>query len=394
MKLFKIGVLGAIIMVWIGSMTIRAEAATIKDSETGYRYTKDGDSTSVIPILEAIKEIEKYEATENVHYLRSTLADYLVGGYLYYPIPGARNTNVLGSNTATMVPQGICRMDNYILITAYDGIAKKDKRIYTSEIKKYEKENLYMNRGKRNSVIYILTVDGKYITTLVYDKACHMGGITYDGANVWIAEDENGVSAISKADILRATNIAISKGAKSIELKGINKVAISRLEKASYCTYFDNKLWVGTFWEKKEGDIYGYSISYLRGKPILTPSRHIKSPKKTQGMCFYKENNIVYLALAISHGRNNDSKILCYKLNTYYTTTTRKSDGSLQITRPKAYKTIYLPPMLEQISMNGVFMYSIFESGARPYIDGTDGDLTTDTPIGYYCIFDANKIFK
>ena len=40
-----------------------------------------------------------------------------------------------------------------------------------------------------------------------------MGGIAYDGANVWISEDENGVSAISKADILRATNIAISKNA-------------------------------------------------------------------------------------------------------------------------------------------------------------------------------------
>ncbi|MBE5926394.1 MAG: hypothetical protein E7270_05465 [Lachnospiraceae bacterium] len=393
MKLFKIGVLGAIIMVWIGSMTIRAEAATIKDSETGYRYSKDGDSTSVIPILEAIKEIEKYEATENIHYLRSTLADYLVGGYLYYPIPGARNTNVLGSNTATMVPQGICRMDNYILITAYDGIAKKDKRIYTSEIKKYEKENLYMNRGKRNSVIYILTVDGKYITTLVYDKACHMGGITYDGANVWIAEDENGVSAISKADILRATNIAISKGAKSIELKGINKVSISGLTSASYCTYFDNKVWVGTFNDEAEDNIYGYTINYLRGKPTLTPSRYIKAPKKTQGMCFYKENNIVYMGLAISYGRKNDSKILCYKLNTYYTTT-KKYNKVLQITRPKAYKTITLPPMIEQISMNGVFMYSIFESGARPYIDGTDENGIAKNPIGYCCVFDAGKIFK
>ena len=66
-------------MIMMENMTVKAEAATIKDSETGYRYTKDGDSTSVIPILEAIKEIEKYEATENVHYLRSTLADYLVG---------------------------------------------------------------------------------------------------------------------------------------------------------------------------------------------------------------------------------------------------------------------------------------------------------------------------
>ena len=149
------------------------------------------------------------------------------------------------------------------------------------------------------------------------------------------------------------------------------------------------------FFETKAGEIYGYSISYLRGKPILTPSRYIKAPKKTQGMCFYKENNIVYLALAISHGRNNDSKILCYKLNTYYTTT-KKYNNVLQITRPSAYKTIYLPPMLEQISMNGVFMYSIFESGARPYIDASDNkeDNYCENPIGYCCVFDASKIFK
>ena len=32
-------------MIMMENMTVKAEAATIKDSETGYRYSKDGGST-------------------------------------------------------------------------------------------------------------------------------------------------------------------------------------------------------------------------------------------------------------------------------------------------------------------------------------------------------------
>ena len=104
---------------------------------------------------------------------------YLVGSNTHYTIPGLSTTNVLGKNCKTMIPQGICRMDNYVLVTAYDY-----KEAY-------------------NSVIYVINTSGIVQATLVYDKKCHMGGIAYDGKDVWIAEGgkgkyQNGVGAINK----------------------------------------------------------------------------------------------------------------------------------------------------------------------------------------------------
>ncbi|MBE5925456.1 MAG: hypothetical protein E7270_00470 [Lachnospiraceae bacterium] len=384
-------------MIIANGLIVRAEASTIKDEETGYTYSKTGKVTSEFPILRAIVNIENYEASEKNHLTgktyNGTLGHYLVGGNIYYPIPGVRNTNVLGKNCATMVPQGICRMDNYILITAYDGIPKKSERKFNSEIGNYEVKSSYLTRDAYNSVIYLLTVDGTYITTLVYNKACHMGGITYDGNYVWVAEGKSGVSAISKANILRAAEIATKKKAKSIKLSGIYKINLSKLSKASYCTYFDNKVWFGTFNDKGSGRIYGYSVNYSHGTPVLTPVRYIKAPRYTQGICFYKDNSNVYLAAATSYGRNKNSKIYCYHLKDYYTPTER-FNGVLQIIREDPYKTITFPPMIEQISLNGVFLYGIFESGARPYVDGSDDDGKTQYPIGYYCIFDAALIFN
>lgn len=180
MKYLKITFMGILILIMCNFLNVRADASTVTDEENGYTYSKTGKVTSEFPILRAIVDIENYKASEKNHITgksySGTLGHYIVGGNIYYPIPGVRNTNVLGNNCATMVPQGICRMDNYILITAYDKIEEYNKRVFNSEIGNYEEKNSYLKRGAYNSVIYLLTVDGTYITTLVYNKACHMGG--------------------------------------------------------------------------------------------------------------------------------------------------------------------------------------------------------------------------
>jgi len=42
------------------------------------------------------------------------------------------------------------------------------------------------------------------------------------------------------------------------------------------------------------------------------------APKKTQGMCFYKTFDNVYLAFSASWGRDKDSYIYCYRIKEYY----------------------------------------------------------------------------
>ena len=57
------------------------------------------------------------------------------------------------------------------------------------------------------------------------------------------------------------------------------------------------------------------------------------------------------------------------------------------------YKKIILPPMSEQISMDGEMLYCIFESGARKYLMNMDGYGYSRRPIGSCVVFAVDKIF-
>ena len=374
MKYLKIASIGVLMLIMCNVMLIRTEAATSKEKD--YTYSTDGKSTS--NTLFSNLNIEEYEVIENDvvngRKQEKLMLNYLVDSNTHYTIPGLYNTNVLGKNCSTMIPQGICRMDNYILVTAYD----------------YNEEH--------NSVIYVINTSGIVQATLVYNKKCHMGGIAYDGKYVWIAEggngkSKNGVGAINKSIILEAMNISKSKGAKSIKLKDIKWTQAKELKSTSFCTYFDNKLWIGTFDKSNNSDIYGYMVSCSGDTPVLSPCRYMLTHMRTQGMCFYKDSSGVYLGLSISYGRKNNSQIRCYKLDDYYAPKFREN-GLPQIWLESAYRIITLPPMLEQITVQGVFVYAIFESGAKPYVDGSDGKGKAKRVMSNYCILSAESIFK
>ncbi len=218
MKHLKIALMVVLMIMMFDVMIIRVEAAT--KTENGYTYSTDGTVTSNTLIYEErinnYKVIERNIETGKTKELK--MSNYLIDYNTQYTIPGLRNTNVLGKNCDTMIPQGICRLDNYILVTAYD----------------YEEEC--------NSVIYVINTSGEVQATLVYNKKCHMGGIAYDGKYVWIAEGgkgkyKNGVGAINKSVILEAVKISKAKSAKSIKLKNIKWTQAKELESTSYCTY-------------------------------------------------------------------------------------------------------------------------------------------------------------
>ena len=43
---------------------------------------------------------------------------------------------------------------------------------------------------------------------------------------------------------------------------------------------------------------------------------------------------------------------------------------------------------------HGVFIYAIFESAAKPYVDGSDDKGKATRVVSNYCIFEAESIFK
>lgn len=322
-------------------------------------------------------EIVKTEVKGNKN-ISYKLKNFLNSSYSYYTIPGLKNTNIFGKNCDTMVPQGICRMDEYVLITAYD------------------------SSKKNNSVIYVLNKEGALQATLVYCNNAHLGGITYDGSFVWIAEgsDTDYVGAIGKNIILKAVNVAKKTGAKSVALKKdthIKRQHLPALDSTSYCTYFDGRLWVGKFEENKVSYIYGYTIDYRYSTPKLNIDAYIEAPKKTQGICFYNYNGTVYLGVSTSYGRRNNSVIRCYKPN--YSNPKNYYDPRLkiyiqQIIKNDAYRTITMPSMSEQISMKESSMYCIFESAANKYLNNLDGKGYSSRPIGSFCLLSAKMIFR
>ena len=338
-----------------------------------YIYSTNGNDTSISSNARRIKDkkIPNYTILEKNLQLNKTIKNkmshYLYNDASYFSIPGLSNTNILGTNCDTMVPQGICTCEEYVLITAYD------------------------SANKHNSVIYALK-DNKLAITLIYDKKVHMGGITYDGSYIWIAEGGgskhgNEMGAIRKEDFFQAINIAKENNAKSIALKNIITLQAHSLNYTSFCIFYDNLLWAGSFNTNTTSHLYGYSIEKENEQLILKPTRYIEMPKKAQGICFYKTKDNIYLCVSTSYGRRYNSIFRCYKLNNY-NEPTENHDKIKQILKNHAYRTLILPPMAEQINIKDEAIYCIFESGANKYI------RNSSRPIGSYCIFDAKKIFN
>lgn len=338
-----------------------------------YIYSTKGNDTSISSNSRRVrdKKIPNYTIREkNLHpnkTIKNKMAHYFYDDTSYFSIPGLSNTNILGVNCETMVPQGICTCEDYILITAYD------------------------SSNKHNSVIYALK-NNHLVATLIYDKKVHMGGITYDGTYIWIAEGGgsihgNEMGVINKENFFQAIHIAIENNAKSVALKNITTLQADGLNYTSFCTYYNNMLWAGSFNTNNTSHIYGYSIEKDNEKLVLKPTRYIEAPKKSQGICFYKDNDNTYLCVSTSYGRRYDSIFRCYTLKDYHQPTDEYKNVK-QILKNQAYRTLILPPMAEQINIKDGAIYCIFESGANKYI------RNSSRPIGSYCIFDAKKIFK
>ena len=128
----------AIIIVSVIAAGVFTALADIKTT-TGYRYPSKYSST-----------FSSYSALRKVS--DSTFA-----------IPGLEGTNVLGEMCDCMTPQGICVMNDYILITAYCGVED-----YLDDLSKHitngDNGSVYASEVRHirhNSVIYVLNKSNK-----------------------------------------------------------------------------------------------------------------------------------------------------------------------------------------------------------------------------------------
>lgn len=297
----------------------------ISDSETVAAKTVKASATST----KAKKYTTKKKFKKSPAYKKyKAFSKRIVYGKSFV-LPGMRNTNVAGFNAARMVPQGIAFAGNYMLISAYDYLKVQESVIYI------------MDKNTR-----------KYITTLVLPHTGHVGGITYDGTNVWVTYGKN----IQSFRYSLIVNAALSKRDYVEMYTLMNTCPVS--DTASYVSYYKGKLWVGAYNEKSKKYLYGYDISNKEGVPALTMTNRILMPNRTQGVAFTSGGKmLVSRSCQTKKGKSG----FMSRIDVYMPTWNLKAKT---IKKNKLKKKFSLPPMNEGIAINGAYTYVIYESVA------------------------------
>ncbi len=244
-----------------------------------------------------------------------------------YMVPGLKTTNVAGFTATHMVPQSITFAGEYLLVSAYD----------------YAKA--------QESVIYVLDKrTKKYRTTLVLPHKAHLGGIVYDGENIWLTHGKK-LECFPFSSVLQA----VRSGAKFTEIYDITAVC-DMPETVSYVSYYRGKIWAGAYSETQRKYMYGYDILNKSDNPSLKLTNRIRMPNRTQGVTFTETGKmIISRSCQTKAGRSGFmSQFDTYKPTWDFSKKTLKKN--------KRKRVVKMPPMNEGIAISGTYTYVIYES--------------------------------
>ena len=242
-------------------------------------------------------------------------------------MPGLKTTNVGGFNATRMVPQSVAFAGDYMLMSAYDYYKKQESVIYI------------INKNTR-----------KYITTIVLPHMGHVGGITFDGVNVWITYGK-------KLQSFKFTEIqnAVASGQPYYEIYRMSSTC-DMPETVSYVAYYKNKIWAGAYNELTRKYMYGYTIQNKEGAATLVKTNRILMPNRTQGVAFTSSGRMI---VSRSCQTKKGQRGFMSQLDTYQPTWNM---DKYSIKKNARKKTVKMPPMNEGIAISGAYTYVIYES--------------------------------
>ena len=273
-------------------------------------------------------------------------------------VPGLMYTRLGNSGSGQMVPQGICIAGEYMLITAYD----REKR--------------------QNSVIYVLSGENdqkwKYVTAIVLPDRNHVGGIAFDGENIWIAKSTSGYLSVFS---LKEVEKAVLSGEDSYLLEKYTENVYCGVT-ASFVTWYRDRLWVGTY---RSGFNPGKLTCY---RPVRTENGFqlqktcsLDIPALAQGVAFLEEDGGTFMVLSTSGGRYRDSVIFLYEAGI------RGNQVSLSL-----QEKYHFPPMSEELVSDGESVYILFESAATCY--STENYRKCMYPVDRVCALSGRKLLE
>ncbi|MEG0963206.1 MAG: hypothetical protein RSF88_10145 [Lachnospiraceae bacterium] len=287
-------------------------------------------------------------------------------------IPGLIATDVLGNVCEQMVPQGICIAGDYMIVSAYDNIAA------------YAGEKKQKNYEVNNSVLYILSnqdpSNRKLLTTMVLPDINHVGGVAFDGARVWIAKSTTKqCSTIDYNEIKTAANSGADSYWLSEYTDNVKCGAV-----ASFLTYYNDKLWVGTYSNliSGMGTLRSYDITNEESLQLVK-QEEIQIPGYANGVAFMENGTDTYMAVSTSKGRYYDSNIYFYQVEKDMI-----SGNSIYY----CYNSCKFPPMAEELICDGENTYFLFESSATCY--STQTYQKCAYPVDRICALSTEHLFR
>ena len=270
------------------------------------------------------------------------------------------------------VPQGICHIDDYTIITAYNGNQKFKNQIDLLNHNPEEHELLEsLSFDNRAMLIVLDSETNEEVAVLKLPDDNHVGGITTDGENLYIAK-----SSEYEVSVIEYDNLKESIKNKDTKIDYDKSFECENFP--SYITYNDDQLWVGTWKNENIIDYQATLCAYEITDEGLAKVNEFIIPQYSNGACFVDKYNQKLLILSISNGRYMDSCLIAYRVN-------QDKNEIEKIGQIKA------PPLAENIDIVDENLNVLFESGS-PVYSGIKGKSTA-YPIDGYMSLDVDKLF-
>ncbi len=242
--------------------------------------------------------------------------------------------------------QGLCFTDEYVLIT--------------SDSVEY---------GCFGELIIFDRNTGEYLVTLAMDEQSHLGGVAWDGKNIWICNSSN--NTIERLSYRFVKKIASKKYGRVMNVTNLMEV-YEVVNLPSGITYAEDCLWIVShdIW----GNTHMVSYAFDEAENELQALSSYNIPSKVQGIAF-DDSGRVYLSM--SYGRRRSSYIRKYES---IDTMSRNVENYTML--------IEMPPCSEEIVYSNGYLYVLFESAGEKYLNGTDGLGKSICPIDKILIID------
>jgi hypothetical protein len=273
-------------------------------------------------------------------------------------IPGMPSSRFMDLETqkifsSSQCPQGICMTEDFLLLTSYS-----EGNDDLGELFVFDRKS------------------GSYLVTLGMNSRSHLGGVTYDGQNVWVCNSSSNTIERISYDFIELM-AQQNRGQVVDASEMVDTFSVTNTP--SCMTFYDDRIWIATYSTRKKNAVL-VAYYYDQTKNELTVLNRYQIPKKVQGIEFDDEGRVY---LSTSYGRSSSSY-----LKLYTSIFALSGDSEHPAVR------VEMPPESEEIAFSDQTLYILFESAAEKYYYGTDGKGISISPIDKILMLDIDDVIS